>query len=502
MMYAKGSETDFDDWSTFGKGWSWSELAPYFCKHQTLDSSVANREDRAYMPFVKEFHGEKGPIHTSFNPWRTPLENCIINACSQVAGVEKRPNDPWNGDHIGFFSSLVAVDRTDAKGTRSYSASGYLAPHLGRPNLKVLTEALACNITITDGTATGVKFSHTAVTYEVSAQREVIVSCGTYKSPQVLELSGIGDPEILQAAGITCITPLSGVGADLQDHVLSGPVYELADGFLSLDYLTKSEHFQEQEKAYLEKQSGAFAYAPACMGFLPYSSLVSEAELEKTCASIANTAGQTPFQKEQYKKTIAHLKSSKSANIQVIMLARSVNYEAGVPDQSKLAEPSTDTGREGFSLALCVQYPASRGTVHITSADPTQDPAIDPAYLTHPADVAVLAAGLEFIEKVAQSSPFKDRIRRRIDPKPEVNLFDRTQAANAARNHCMTEYHPCGTCAMGHVVDERLRVMGVKGLRVVDASVFPGNVSGNIMSAVYAVAEKAADMIKEDARIL
>ena len=145
-----------------------------------------------------------------------------------------------------------------------------------------------------------------------------------------------------------------------------------------------------------------------------------------------------------------------------------------------------------------VQYPASRGSVHVTTSNPMDDPAIDPAYLTHPADVEVLAAGVRYLEKVSRSSHLQDKVQCRIRPDPSVDLLDLEQAKKEVKRTCLTEYHPCGTCAMGEVVDERLRVRGVKGIRVVDASIFPNHISGNIMATVYAVAEKAADLVKED----
>lgn len=152
-----------------------------------------------------------------------------------------------------------------------------------------------------------------------------------------------------------------------------------------------------------------------------------------------------------------------------------------------------------MTFAACLQYPASRGTVNIPSSDPLTQPAIDPAFLTHPADVAVLAAGLEFCQRVVETAHLTSQVARRLLPEPEVNVFHRSEAAKAIHEHVATEYHPCGSCAMGVVVDERLRVKGVKELRTVDGSVFPNHISGNLMASVYAVAEKAAGMIKEDA---
>lgn len=499
MMYVRGSEADYNDWSSFGSGWSWSDMAPYFRKHQTLDGERKS-EDEAFMPFQKKFHGKGGPIHTSFNNWRIPVENDFVRACEDASGIQMRPNDPWGGDHIGFYSSLVAVDRTDSKGTRSYSANAYLTPNEGRPNLKVLTDAMACQIIIERETATGVWFRHSGGIHKVRTKLEVVLSCGVYKTPQLLELSGIGDPHVLRAAGVKCAIPLPGVGMNLQDHVVTGSSYELADGVSSLDSLKKPDVFADHEERYSLDRTGAFAAASCCMGFLPYSSLVSQSELEDTCRRISSSS-EGAFQKRQFQQVVRQLQDPTSANVQLILFEVTANLEKGASDQTQLAEPGTDTGRDGVTIVTGIEYPASRGTVHITSSNPMVDPAINPAYLAHPSDVAVLAAGLEFCDRVAQSPPLRDHLRRRILPEPSVNLQDRIQAEDEVRRRCMTEYHPSGTCAMGEVVDERLRVKGVRGLRVVDASVFPSNVSGNILATVYAVAEKAADLVKDDMQI-
>lgn len=495
-MYVRGSKADYNNWSTFGEGWSWSEMAPYFAKHETLAYTEKRpKENIPFQPFSQDAHGSTGPVQTSFNNWRLPLENSWIQSCEEISGLQTRPENPWGGDHIGFYSSLISVDRDIEKGTRSYSASAYLTPNQERPNLKVLTQANASSIILNGATASGVQFQHSGKSHTVHAKKEVILACGVYKSPQLLELSGIGDPDILQAVGIPCKVPLPGVGANFQDHVLSGAVYELADGITSLDSVVKN--LPPHQATYDSTREGAFASANSCMGFLPYASLVDEAELKATCDLILRSPSKTPFHGKQLSQIVEQLQDPKSASLQFAIIPGTSNIENGAEDQTRFLEGGTDTGRDGLTLVSMVQYPASRGSVHIRSSDPSQDPDIDPAYLTHPADVAVLKAGVQFCDRISRSSFLKEKIRRRISPEAQVDLAEDSQAH--VQKCCMTEYHPCGTCAIGDVVDERLRVKGVKGIRVVDASVFPNHVSGNIMATVYAVAEKAADLIKQDA---
>lgn len=502
MMYVRGSKQDYDDWSTFGKGWSWSSMEPYFRRHESFDDTrIGLPGDVDFMRYQPESHGKDGVVQTSFNNWRNSLERYFVDAGKEACGMMGSTRDPWGGNHQGFFSSLTTIDRKKLKGTRSYAASAYLLPNIQRPNLRVLTEALALKVILEGNSASGVRIRCAGKEHDIRASKEVVLSCGVYKTPQLLELSGIGDPTVLRNAGVPCAVALPGVGANLQDHILTAAVYELNEGTVSFDALRHPSVMQEHLDMYAKDSTGILAAATSAMGFVPYSTMVSPAELEQTCLKILepSSAQQGPFQKKQREKVVQQLRSASSSSIQFILTQGTLNIEEVVADQGKFAKPVAENDPDGFTIVACLEYPASRGTVHITSSDPTRNPDLDPAYLSHPADVDILAAGLEFCDKIAQSSALGNKVRRRAHPPANVDVRDRAQASEATRDFCMTEYHPCGTCAIGQVVDERLKVRGVKRLRVVDSSVFPGNVSGNILSTVYAVAEKAADLIKEDA---
>lgn len=166
--------------------------------------------------------------------------------------MSRRPQDPWSRDRIGFCSSLGAVGRAQQKGTRSYAPSGYLAPKLGRTNLKVRCEATAYSLVLENTTATGLRFMQGGQTYEVSAEQEVILSCGVIGSPQLLELSGIGEPKVLEAASVDCLVENSGVDANFQDHVSSAMAYEMMPSNDFLDSIHKLEMLQEHQKMYME----------------------------------------------------------------------------------------------------------------------------------------------------------------------------------------------------------------------------------------------------------
>jgi choline dehydrogenase-like flavoprotein len=191
----------------------------------------------------------------------------------------------------------------------------------------------------------------------------------------------------------------------------------------------------------------------------------------------------------------------KDGSIQVILIPATFDLSR-TDDQIGLLEPlESQLSKHGMRLRVCLAYPLSAGSYHITIADPKDDPAIDPAYLSHPADIDVFQKGLQLIEKVVATSPLKEKIKRRYYPE-SIDVNDQKQVADYLRGHTGTEYHPIGSVGMGvtgkGACDNRLRVYGCRGLRVVDASIMPIHVSGNIVSSVYAIAEKASDMIKED----
>lgn len=471
------------------------------------------------MPFVGEFHGTSGPVRTSFNDTIMPIENDIIKACDEVTDTPKKPLDPWSGDHIGFYNTLGSICRTGPnKGKRSYAARGfYEANRASRPNLKVLCSTLVNKVNLTGNKATGVNFSHEGQEYNVTVKREVIVSGGTVKSPQILELSGIGDPAVLEAAGVECKIANPGVGANLQDHQITLAVYEMTPDTVTSDTFHQvPEAMQNALKQYTESGRGPLACTSTMQGFFPAKKVMSEEELEKVIQSIRDVKPTSAFHEKQLAQIIAHLQSDTSANIQLVLVPITGNIDS-IKDQSILFPPRSADKPPGVSFALCLQYPVARGYVHISSSgwpprlthkyliqtlilnlDPTKPPVIHPNYGGHDADVTVLSAAFRWVDNVSQSSHIKSSITGRAFPEASIDLQDLSNGKKAVHDAIFGEYHICGSVAMGDALDSRLRVKGAEGLRVADASVFPNNVSGNIVSSVYAVAEKAADMIKED----
>jgi choline dehydrogenase-like flavoprotein len=272
------------------------------------------------------------------------------------------------------------------------------------------------------------------------------------------------------------------------------------EGEKSLDMLQTESDLQAAMTSYITNKSGPLSSGGAAMGFVSYADFATPSEiaaLQKSIVSIEHRGHD-----EATKKLIADsLADHGYGSIQIVLLPATLNLTAADNQVKMLQPPPEQLGKHGFVLAACLARPLSMGSIHITSSDPQIDPAIDPGYLTHPADIEVFSKGLEVIMKMASTSPLKEKIKCRYHP-VELDLSDKKSVEEYLRKTCATEYHPIGTVAMGEkgtgAVNDRLKVWGTKGLRVVDASVMPLHVSGNIVATVYAIAEKGSDMIKED----
>lgn len=208
------------------------------------------------------------------------------------------------------------------------------------------------------------------------------------------------------------------------------------------------------------------------------------------------------FQRKQQKAIAARMRSPGSADIQIVGTPATFDTAEGFSDCTKLMAGAPVGYNACYSIVVSNMYPISRGTMHVQSSSALDAGLIDPGFLSHQADVDILAAGLDFANRVFQSASLKNKVARRVHPPPEIDLQKKDEAREYIRDHVVTYHHSLGTCAMGQVVDERLRVKGIRHLRVVDASVLPMQISTAIMATVYAIAEKAADMIKKDHKIM
>ncbi|KAL4802444.1 hypothetical protein BDV18DRAFT_146741 [Aspergillus unguis] len=499
MMYVRGSLQDYDDWAELAgdKGWGASSMKEYMVKHRCVEN--INPDAPEATPLTPEYHGTSGPIRTGFNDANLPIEYQFIQAAGEVTNLPNRPIDAWSGDHLGFYTTLGSVSRTGPnKGKRSYAGGEYYEANRARPNLKLLCEARVNKVELDGNKATGVNITVGGKEHVVSAKREVIVCGGTIMSPQILELSGIGDPEVLKAAGVPCKVENKGVGANVQDHCLSLAIWQMHPGVVTLDTLSQvPEAAEAAMKEYTETGSGPLTAVANTQGFFPVKRVLSESELAEVVQSIREVKPTSAFHEKQLQQVIAHIESDISANMQLVLVPGTMN-PAGFEHQSEIFAPVPAGKPVGVTAALCLQYPVARGYIHIQSNDPATPPVINPNYIGHEADVTLLAAFLRWADQVGKADCLKVSIAGRSFPDPSVDLQDLEQAKQAIRDLVGGEYHICGSVAIGDALDANLRVKGVQGLRVADASVFPNNVSGNIMGSVYAVAERAADLIKEE----
>lgn len=436
MIYTRGHPRDYDDWAAQGNpGWAWSDVLPLFKR--------AEHNERG----ADDFHGAGGPLNVM--DLRSPNRHSpdFVQAGVQ-AGYAHNPD--FNGaeqEGVGLYQV------THKNGERYSAAKAYLTPHRNRPNLHVLTGAHATRILLEGQRAVGVEFVQGGQKSELRATREVLLSAGALLSPQLLMLSGIGPADQLHEHGITLRHELPGVGRNLQDHV---------DVVLVYDAPQLTELFGLSLKGALNMVRGIFEWRRQRSGMLT--------------TNFAEAGG---FIRSQAGEPIPDLQLH-------FVVGKLVNHGR-----------TTTTGH-GYSCHVCLLRPKSRGSVRLASADPLAAPLIDPAFLAERDDMERLIRGFKLMRNIL-SQPALARFGARELPASAAAHSD-AQIEEFIRNHADTIYHPVGSCRMGpgtmDVVDAQLRVHGLQGLRVVDASVMPGLVGGNTNAPVIMMAEKAAALIR------
>ena len=439
LIYVRGQRQDFDSWAQAGnRGWSYDEVLPYFKKAETKAAG-----DPAYR-------GGDGPLTVDEFPDHHVLTHAFVQA-GQELGL------PFNPDTNGAEQEGVGYYQQTRRGRfRASTARAYLKPVMERPNLKVETEAMATRVAVEDWRATGIAFTQGGQEKFARARREVILSGGSINSPQLLQVSGIGPGDLLRDLGIRPVRELPGVGRNLHDHFVSRIVHRMK-GVASINELSRGWRLVVE----------AARYALFGRGILTYSA--------------GNGVG--------FIKTRPGLEAP---DFQLSFAAAS--FKDGV--LGKLDdEPGATLG--GWQLR-----PESRGTVMIRSADPLEAPAIRPNYLAAETDQMVTVAGLRMSRAILEAPAFAPW--NAGEKHPGLDVQTDAEWLDYARRNGTTVYHPVGSCRMGRdrmaVVDPELRVHGLDGLRVVDASVMPVMVSGNTNAATIMIAEKAADLIKAAAK--
>ena len=435
MIYIRGHAADYDGWRDLGNaGWGYADVLPWFRK--------AEHNER----LQDEFHARGGPLNVADHRFRHPLSEMFVEA-ARNAGVAA--NADFNGasqDGVGFFQV------TQKDGARWSTAAAYLRPALSRPNLEVVTHALAGSVAIERGRAVAVRYVTRGEAKVAEAAREVILCGGAINSPQLLLLSGVGPADELRRAGVAVAHDLPGVGKNLQDHLGAFARSEITVP-ISLCGATPEELAALQAQWEAERQ-GLF------------TSNVAEAGAFLTTDPV-----------------------HRQPNLQGFFLPYCLT-----DNPTEAFQPQ----RHGVSFVFYVNRPASRGQITLASNDPADPPLIDPAYLSDPADLPQFVAGLRRVREIFAAKPLADVIGRELGPGAEART-DEALGAYVRERGSGTIFHPVGTCKMGTdplaVVDPALRVRGVDGLRVVDASIMPRLIGGNTNAPTIMIAEKAAATI-------
>lgn len=442
LIYIRGQAADYDDWARQGNpGWSYADILPYFIRSE--------RNQRG----AGAYHGAGGMQGVSDVGEPHELAEAFIDACAQ-AGIPR--NDDFNGERqegAGYYQL------TTWRGRRCSSAVGYLRPARGRSNLDVQTGALVHRLIVEDRTVQGVEYARGGTRARARARAEVILSAGAIGSPQVLMLSGIGDPEELARHGIEVVHANPAVGRNLQDHLQIRLIHECNRPITTNDDLKSLYRKAKMGLRYVLARSG-----PLAIGI--------------------NQAG-------AFTATGVDTGRPDEPDIQFHFAALSADMP-GAP----LHEFS------GFTSSVCQLRPTSRGVVRLKSADPNEAPAMHPNYLATEFDQRSVVEALRIARRVADAPAMQRYIRREHAPGADIESDD--ELLEFARDTGVTIFHPSCTCRMGNddnsVVDHRLRVRGMDRLRVVDCSIMPSLVSGNTHAPAVMIAEKASDMILEDRR--
>ncbi|KAL8687783.1 MAG: hypothetical protein Q9218_006143 [Villophora microphyllina] len=505
--WTHASQQDIDNWGALGNsGWSWKELFPYFLQSETYNPPPSTVSQQVDTTFIEpELHGHNGPVQDSFPRFYDNFYKAWIPTYKNL-GLGPT-GDPKGGLAIGAYSTLLTFEPRNA--SRSYAANAYYKPNAARPNLKVLTGALATKIIFEPSVrplkATGFAFEVDGQNYTASAQREVILCAGAFQSPQLLELSGIGGSSLLKSHGIEVLHDNPNVGDNLQDHILLPLGFKAAPGEVTFESFRNETYVAQILDEYMKNHTGPLSSGTtnAYVSFTQILSALKKGSVPDSLRPIASPKT-PPSLAKQHALSLAQLLSPTEASAQEVYLPGGFAPEFAA-NASALFTPSAKTYPGNyFSLLAVLEHPFSRGSVHIASPNPKEHPAIDPNYLSHPLDLYVVSQILLHLQQVARTPPLS--LHLQDGGKAFQEGFFELDDANVeafVKKSFSSEYHPIGTCAMGPrgegggVVDERLRVHGTRNVRVVDASVFPMQVRGNLASLVYAIAERGADFVKE-----
>jgi len=436
LVYVRGNKLDYDTWAQMGNtGWSYDDVLPFFKKLEN------------YQGELSEIRGGDGPLKVSEVTDRNPIYDGLFKAAEE----NKIPvNKDYNGDDQ---EGISYTQTTIYKGERMSAKIAYLSPIKSRKNLTIITDSLVTRLLFEGKQCVGAEVKNKNKIIEYSAAKEVILCGGAINSPQVLELSGIGDRSILESKGIELIHELKGVGENLRDHLAPRLVYNITKPGIAYNDKARGVNLIKQVFKYVFQRDGFLT--------LPSAPVIGFFKTRKELAA---------------------------PDIQVHF----------IPYKVVLKDGKRTLGKEpGITCTVNQNLPESKGSIHIKSNDPEEFPSIKYNFLSSQLDKDTLVAGVKFIRNLMKTEPMKEFVNDEIQPGFEISTDD--DILEFIKNKAETVYHPSGTCKMGFdqnaVVDKNLKVHGIKGLRVADASIMPTLVSGNTNAVCMMIGERCADFI-------
>jgi choline dehydrogenase len=439
LLYVRGQPADYDRWRQMGNtGWGWDDILPLFKRAETNERGA------------DEFHGDAGPLMVSNMRIQRPICDAWV-AAAQAAGYPFNPD--YNGakqEGVGYFQL------TTHNGRRCSAAVAYLKPVKSRENLQIITRAQVQRVIIENNRAVGVAYLDRSGKEQVlRCRREVVISSGAIGSPQILMLSGIGDPAHLMQNGVEVRHELPGVGRNLQDHLQARLVYKCNEPTLNDEVRSLYNQARIALKYALFRAGPMTMAASLATGFVKTGDRVETPDIQfhvQPWSADSPGAGVHPF--------------------------------------------------SAFTVSVCQLRPESRGEIRLAGPDPRTYPTIHPNYLSTETDCQTIVAGVKIARKIAMLAPLNSKISEEFRPTRDLAMDDYDGTLDWARDNSSSIYHPTGTCKMGSgpgaVVDERLRVHGLQGLRVSDCSIMPEIVSGNTNAPAIMIGEKASDLMIED----
>ena len=479
-------------------------MEPYYRKFYTLSVPDEATSQHLGLDYITDADkAARGPVQVSYTGIvQDPLSKAWVDTFKGMN--HGMAGDPFSCKSVGGYANAATVDQSSK--TRSYAATAYYAPISQRTNLSVMTGAQVEKIGFSEGDgnmiANSVYFNREGKSFRLGVRKEVILAAGVFQSPKILELSGIGNSQILMSLDIPVVIDNKNVGENLQDHLMTGISFEVNDGVMTGDSLMRQEPeaIAAATDMYQNHKAGPMTVGGiASHAFMPMPGSSPISNIDAELQDLLQQHPSDPKNKLHYDAICNILRTPDEGTGALFMFLAQTNLHNNESAKNYLQNLQPGSF---ISLGACQAHVFSRGMSHIVSNKFSDAPNIDPRYFSHPLDLELLARHVQFIERLARSPPLADYIK----PNGKRNhstayVEDLAAAKDYVRTTALSCYHPAGTCAMlprneGGVVDNRLIVYGTKNLRVVDASVMPLIPRSNLQSTVYAVAERAADLIR------